>query len=273
VPHSYVGLTSLKSSITIPDAADDTRLRSVLEAVAETIDGADGANRRFQPYTATLYFRGDGRHLMLPDDLLEVTTLKTDADGDGTYENTWTTPTDYFLEPANAAIHGQPYTEIVTADYAGRYSLHGGQRNIQVTGVWGYKRDLLTLAATLNEALDTTETGVDLTATGELDVLQTILIDTEQMYVTGIAGTTLTVERGVNGTTAAAHNTASVVKLYRYPAPVVEAARLAAAKLFQDPHSPYGVVGSADLGTIQVQRVFDPRVRALLANYRVLVAA
>jgi hypothetical protein len=272
VPHSYLGLSSLKAAITIPDAVDDTRLRRVLQAVAATIDGPEGANRRFQPYNATMYFRGDHAGLDVPD-LIEVTTLKTDADGDGTYENTWATPTDYFLEPANAPIEGKPYTKVVTAAYAGRYSLWGGQRNIQIVGIWGYSRDLLTLAATVSGAHNDSVTSITLSAGGELEPLQTILVGSEQMYVTNVNGAVLTVERGVNGTTAAAHSDGAAVKLYRYPDWVVQAAELAAAKLFQDPHSPYGVVGSADLGTIQVQRVFDPRVRALLSTDRLVVAA
>ena len=273
MPHSYIGLASLKSSITIPDSTDDVRLRSVMEAVAESVDAEVG--RTFQPYTATRYFRSwDGNILRLDEDLISATSIKTDDDGDGTYENTWATPTDYFLEPANAAIRRQPYWEIVTANYAGRYSFSSVQRGVQIVGVWGYWRDLLTLTATVAEALDSSETGVDLSGVSEVEVGQTILVDSEQMYITGIAGSTLTVERGVNGTTAAAHNSGAAVQLYRYPAAIVEAARLAAAKLFLDPHNPYGSTGSSDLGVVAAPRVFDPRVRALLQPYRrMLVAA
>lgn len=269
MPHSYVGLTGFKASITVPDSTDDARLRSVLEAVAEAVDGADGCYRTFQPYTATRLFRAwEGGSLRLDEDLIEVTSLKTDDDGDGTYENTWATPTDYFLEPANAAIRREPYVEIVTADYAGRYSFSSVQRGIQIVGVWGYWRDLLTLTATVAEALDTSETGVDLSSAAELDVGHTILVDAEQMYVTAISGNTLTVERGVNGTTAAAHSLGAAIQLYRYPAPIVEACRLSAARMFQDVHAPYGVMGGGDMGSFQAPRVFDPRVRALLQPYR-----
>lgn len=275
MPHSYIGLASLKASITVPDSADDVRLRSVMEATAEAIDGADGCYRTFQPYTAARYYRSwAGNALRLDEDLIEVASIKTDDDGDGTYENTWATPTDYFLEPMNAAIRRQPYGEIVTADYAGRYSFSSVQRGVQIVGVWGYWRDLLTLSATVAEALDTSETGVDLSGVTEVEVGNTILVDSEQMYITGISGSTLTVERGANGTTAATHSLGAAVQLYRYPAAIVEAARLAAARLFQDVHSPYGVVGGGDLGTVTVTRVFDPRVRALLQPYRrMLVAA
>lgn len=278
MPHSYLGLASLKSSITVTDAVDDARLRSVLEAVAEAIDGADGCYRTFQPYTATRYYRSwDGSVLRLDEDLIEVTSLKTDDDGDGTYENTWATPTDYFLEPANAAIRRQPYGEIVTANYAGRYSFSGVQRGVQIVGIWGYWRDLLAVDTVKAGGWSSSATSVEITGTGTVEALQTLLVDDEQIYVTGVttgANDTLAVERGANGTTAAAHSAAAAVSVYRYPAAIVEAARLSAAKLFQDVHSPYGVTGGGDLGTVIVPRVFDPRVRAFLQPYRrILVAA
>ena len=49
------------------------------------------------------------------DDLLSVTTLKTDEDGDRTYEITWAT-TDYDLMPYNATLESQaqPYSHLQT---------------------------------------------------------------------------------------------------------------------------------------------------------------
>lgn len=60
---------------------------------------------------------------------------------------------------------------------------------------------------TLNEALDDSETGVDV-QTGEGALLKTgdiLVVESEQMYVASVATDTATVVRGYAGTTAAAH--------------------------------------------------------------------
>jgi hypothetical protein len=61
------------------------------------------------------------------------------------------------------------------------------------------------------------------TSATNLGPAQTILVDAEQMYITAISGNTLTLERGVNGTTAATHSGGAAVSRYDYPALVVQA--------------------------------------------------
>lgn len=266
--HAYLGVASLKSAITIAasDTADDARLRAVLEAVSRQID--DECQRTFRIYLATkLVTARDARRVLLPGDLLAVTSLKTDDDGDRTYEDTWTS-TDYDLTPDDASDNQRPYWGIEVAP-DGDYSFPVNvRRGVQIIGRWGFWQDLLTLTATLNEALDTTETGVDLTGVTEVEAGQTIIIDSEQMYIQSISSNTLTVERGANGTTAATHSSAAAVALYRYPGPIVEATRLMAARIFQRVHAPFGVTGAADMGTISMIARVDPDVKALLAAYR-----
>mgnify|MGYP003133149108 CR=1 FL=1 len=58
---------------------------------------------------------------------------------------------------------------------------------------------------TLAEALDNSETGVDVGDTSNLNVNDVILIDDEQMLITAISAPTLTVTRGYNSTTAVTH--------------------------------------------------------------------
>jgi Family of unknown function (DUF5309) len=65
---------------------------------------------------------------------------------------------------------------------------------------------------TINEALDTSETGIDL-QTGEGDYLKTgdiLRIDDELFYVSSVATDVATVVRGFAGTTAATHNSGAV---------------------------------------------------------------
>jgi hypothetical protein len=77
-------------------------------------------------------------YLVLVEDLLTVTTLKTDADGDRTYESTWAA-TDYDLEPYNAArlSPARPYTRIVTAPN-GVYTFPNIRKGIEIAGSWGF---------------------------------------------------------------------------------------------------------------------------------------
>ena len=71
-----------------------------------------------------------------------------------------------------------------------------------------YKTETGTTNATslLAEALDNSETGVDVDDGTEFAVGQVILAGSEQMKITAISSNTLTVTRGFNGSTAASHS-------------------------------------------------------------------
>lgn len=76
---------------------------------------------------------------MLVDDLLSISSLKTDEDGDRVYEITWS-PTDYDLYPPNAAVSdagAQPYWEIRSSPL-GNYRFPYTALGVQVTGSFGY---------------------------------------------------------------------------------------------------------------------------------------
>lgn len=64
----------------------------------------------------------------------------------------------------------------------------------------------------LNEALDTTETAVDVDEGGQFSVNEMIKIDDEIMLITAISTNTLTVTRGYRDTTAATHADDSEIK-------------------------------------------------------------
>jgi hypothetical protein len=67
---------------------------------------------------------------------------------------------------------------------------------------------------TLAEALDATETAIDLTAVTGLSEQSLIECESELMQVVSISSTTATVIRGARGTTAATHDNATSVKFY-----------------------------------------------------------
>ncbi len=137
----YCTAAELKNRIwppgTTQDTTDDTVLGMVITAVSKMIDNYCG--RRFYTTTSdeTRYFTTDDPEYLFPNvDIISITTLKTDEDGDRTYENTWAT-TDYDLCPANASLDSQPYTWIrLTPE--GEYSFPKLPRSVQIVGKFGY---------------------------------------------------------------------------------------------------------------------------------------
>lgn len=265
--YAYLSRDRLKSELGDSATTDDTVYRDVLEAVSEAIDNWLG--RTFRVHTATrVYTPVDQDVLWLPDDLLAVTTLKTDPDDDQDYDDTWSASTDYALYPYNASVERKPYYRIDRKPNAA-YSFPLTLQGAQIVGKWGFWEELETLASLANEAMDATETGFDVDSGADFDVLDTILVDSEQMYVTAIATNTLTVIRGVNGTTAASHLDDAVIKRYRYPGPAARACGIQAARILRRKDAPFGVIGSVDVGFTRLTARLDPDVLALLDAYKV----
>jgi hypothetical protein len=135
---NYCTLNQVKSALRITDNTDDALLQNAIEGASRRIDGYCG--RRFYQQNATLsLYAIDSYTLPTQDDLYSVTTLKTDDDGDGTYETTWTTGVDYQLEPLDAVITGQPIRTI-TAIGGKTFPLFSlpALPSAQIVGVWGW---------------------------------------------------------------------------------------------------------------------------------------
>jgi len=69
--------------------------------------------------------------------------------------------------------------------------------------------------ATLNEALDNSETPIDVSDGTKFIVGDTIRIDNEHMYVQSISSNTLTVRRNRDGTSAVTHDNGTPIKIFR----------------------------------------------------------
>lgn len=124
ITNGYAALPEIKERLTITDASEDTLLEQIVTATSREID--NWTHRRFYPVTETRYYTPEYVHLLEIDDLLSVTTLKTDRDGDRTYETTWVSG-DFDLEPYNALLNGEPYTAIrVTPNGANFFPVPGG---------------------------------------------------------------------------------------------------------------------------------------------------
>jgi hypothetical protein len=139
IVNGYTTLALLKARLDIAtaDTGDDSILEAIVTAVSRQID--DYCRRRFYAVSETRYFMARRHDRILVDDLLSVSALLTDEDGDRTYETTWAV-TDYDLAPDNAQLESQPrpYWEIrATPD--GDYCFPVGiPRGIKITGSWGF---------------------------------------------------------------------------------------------------------------------------------------
>ena len=270
--YAYVGLTDFKRrlGLALDNVSHDAELLGIQESIAREFD--EHCGRTFRVYLATRYFTPhESRQLLLDADLLAVTTLKSDEDGDRTYEVTWAT-TDYDLLPFNAAADQRPHWKLaITPD--GKYSFPRISRGVEVVGKWGWYEDLVTVTSLLAEALDATETGVDVDNGNDFQVGQTILVDSEQAYITGINSNTLTVVRGVNGTTAATHLDNAAIQVYRYPSQVTQAALLHGVKQWTRRSAGYADrTGFMDTGLAPIREGLDWAVMDMLAPFRQRVA-
>lgn len=263
---TYCDRSELKTAIKISDTDDDARLLDALERASRWIDNQTG--RHFSVRSETRYFTPTRADRLLIDDLLSVTTLKTDEDSDLDYDDTWTSG-DYLLHPRNT----WPKLEIkVHPD--GDYDFPTGLLDsVQIAGLWGHGdgqsatpyEDSGTDTA---EELDATETGVDVVSGAALAVGLTMLVELEQMYVTAIASNTATVKRGVNGTTAATHATSKDIYIYRYPDDIVEATLLRAAQLFYGINAPFNMIGEGGTQTQVVPAQAYARIMDLINPFR-----
>jgi len=225
----YASLTEIKAALGISGTSDDTVLLNRLEAASRMIDAY--CRRQFYAETATRYFPGAGARLWL-DDLLSITTFKLDQNGDATFGITLAT-TDYNLWPANR------YPKI-RADIAdnGDYSAFAGgvSRGVEIAGLWGYGngRSATPYDTTAITVTVATASGTTLTLSAD-DVIapgHTILVETEQLFISAVSTLTATAERGINGTTAAAHS-AKAASIYRYPMDVWQACLDIASALYE----------------------------------------
>lgn len=223
----YATVDEFRAVVTTSKA--DSYVLWLLEGASREIEGADMAGRRFWTEVASRYYDGPLRDASVSatilgfpiDDCLAVTEMVEDVEGDWTYSQAWTQGTDFVLMP-NV---GWPKTWLQWLE-GSELSIVPGTRRYKLTGTWGAGdcegRSWAAVAATGTVAT-TSGTTLTLSVASAVKAGQTILVESEQMFVTAVSGTSATVERGVNGTTAAAH-TAKAISVAVYPIEVGKAA-------------------------------------------------
>lgn len=110
-----------------------------VQAISRWID--DITSKRFYATTETRYYTPVNSDKCDVDDVLSVTALKTDHDGDLDYDYAWTEGTDFLLMPRNAVADGWPY-HWIRRHPNGRYwfPMNGGPMilSVELEGSFGF---------------------------------------------------------------------------------------------------------------------------------------
>ena len=219
-------LYQLQQHLGLSSGDDDARLLDALQAASAQMERLAG--RRFCPHAATLAHTIDPKDpasLLLNDDLLSLTSLTCN---DGSSIST----SDALLIPGS----GQPASIILLVGGSAFTWADTPQQAVNVAGTWGWHDDWANAWRGSNDvvkdaalgASNTTITvadaqGVDAEAESpRFQVGQLLKIGDEYLRITAItinAGSddALAVRRGVNGTTAVAHNQNTVIYTYQPP--------------------------------------------------------
>ena len=288
MPNLYVSLNSFKGqgAANLALGSNDARLVALIDTISRQAENYCG--HHFYSLTQIRYFSGNGLDILpLPDnwDLIAITTLKEDEDGDSTFETTWAAA-DYHLYPYDAQPTGdigraRPYhkLEVNQATNGTKGSFSIGQRRFELTGKWGYCESTEATGATINEGAQYSSSDTTLTVSDgtKISIGDTLMIETEQIYVkdqANVGGADFTVTRGINGTTAAAHADATAISRILYPLPVVEAVYMQASRLWTRRASGFANnLGFAETGIVRPWTGLDRDVKELLDQYRLLVVA
>lgn len=249
MPNLYISVDAFKAALGMQNGGGaiderDAAFARHLEAVSRGIDRF--CERHFYSVSGVRYCNADGHQLhlgvdgvhhgfMAGFDIVSLSAIAVD-NGAGVWS---TTPlvegTDFHLYPFNRPEH-TPALFVLNARYSTVQSavFPTFVRGTRLTGIFGYS-DERELVTTTTEALDNSETGVDFTVAEPLvSVGDTLIIDSEQMYVSAVQGGTLTVQRAQNGTTAATHLAAASVYRRRYERDCEEATTLQAVRFWRE---------------------------------------
>lgn len=128
-----------RSQIDLDDSVDDDVLADIVESTSRWVDVY--CDRHFYQVTEARYFsppRCGTLALGSFNDLVELDTLKTDPDADGSFGTTWTAD-EYELVPLNTTgPEARPYTDIraITGTWPTVYWT--ASNLVEVTGTWGW---------------------------------------------------------------------------------------------------------------------------------------
>lgn len=263
----YADLDQMRRRYFHDSALAETDRAELLRVMGQASRGVDEeAERWFYTLEGTRYYDGKGfTQLWLPDDVLSITTLKIDEDGDGIYELSLTEETDFWLWPDNE----MPKTRLdVNPESSNLSAWPTGRKRIEIAGTFGYSDDTEDTGDTVEDnPLSAAATVITVNHAETFSIGQTLLIESEQVYITDIdeGEDALTVTRGVNGTTAAEHVQNTAISRYVYDELVVGAALMWAGRLWKRRETADATtIINPMMGTLEVHRGMDADVKLAL---------
>lgn len=234
--------------------------------------------KKIGAYPDTVFATGSNRRLSLDDDLLHVVTL---TNGDGVA----IASAGYRLLEAN---HYPKHSIELASGYSWAADANGETHQvIAIDGLWGYHSRYSEAWADSGDSVKNaggiTANGTSITVTDADGVAndlakvrfqagQIILIESEFLFVTDVNTTTnvLTVSRGYNGSTAAAHDLDDVIYIWR-PEPIVVRAckRLVQWMYTQKDTDSFDRTFVAGTGVVSVPTALPADIRAWLGAPKV----
>jgi hypothetical protein len=140
VSHDYLEVEDLKLTLSLQGTSfANLDLAEVIAAASRKVD--ERCDRRFYPdadAAQVRYYSPEDSYVLYVDDIVTITSLKSDDGGDGTFENTWTLNTDYVPEPLNAAADAEPWTKLCVHPSSSFYFPVNYPRSVELTGKFGW---------------------------------------------------------------------------------------------------------------------------------------
>ena len=138
----YLSPDQLKSTLNMTGTTfADADLTLAIGAASRAIDSITG--RRFwldSDATKVRYYTPRSYRVLQIDDLVSMTSVAIDRSGTGTFSESWTSGTDYVLEPFNAPQDqpARPYETLRVRYLSGRWLPTYIEQSVKVTGQFGW---------------------------------------------------------------------------------------------------------------------------------------
>lgn len=197
-------LSELKSvqNVKTTEASAVGNLRTLLDRVSHTLQ--QYCQRRFDIYQETKYFcslpilrGGDTNGVYLLVDRCDLLEVQSVTNGDGSIVQTTALP--------RASGMHHLYKLRSDSGIAWASGILGPEDAIQVAGLWGYPGEWRSLSTISIAIVNGTDTSITVASGAVFEIGMLIRIDSEYLLITEVNSGVLTVQRGYNGTTAAAH--------------------------------------------------------------------
>lgn len=265
--NSYATVAELKAAQQARRDSEDAEFRFLGEGVSRAIDRYCKRPFYVQQNAESVYSVNVERQrlLFLREDWLEIDSLELDLDQDGTFETEFAAA-DWVGEPLNRAYVRRL---VLREGNSTVDTWPPGPRMVRVTGTKGYSNELEDLGITVQGGgISSSATALTVSDGESVSPGMTLVIGSEQLYVTAVAANVATVKRGGNGSTAAAHSAGASVSRQVYPADLVLACRMQVSR-FQKEQRTGGAnaIGGAEFGGYQFNSLY-PAIRDILTAFR-----